>query len=45
MTDPYATSFMETIGDPAGRVYRVVVVDSYRRLIATTPAARPQPLA
>ena len=45
VTDPYATTFMETIGDPAGRVYRVVVVDSERRLIATTPAAKPQPPA
>jgi hypothetical protein len=45
ITDPYATTFMETTGDPAGRVYRVVAVDTERRLIATTPAAKPQPLA
>jgi hypothetical protein len=44
ITDPGATTFMETIADPAGRVYRVVAVDSERRLIASTPAAKPQPL-
>lgn len=43
ITDPYATTFMETIGDPASRVYRVVAVDHDRRLIASSPAARPQP--
>jgi len=45
ITDPWATSFMETIADPAGRIYRVVAVDSERRLIASSPAVRPQPLA
>jgi hypothetical protein len=45
ITDPWATSFMETIADPAGRAYRVVAVDSERRLIASTPAVKPQPLA
>jgi hypothetical protein len=45
ITDPWAPSFMETIADPAGRVYRVVAVDSERRLIASSPAVRPQALA
>jgi hypothetical protein len=45
ITDPAATSFTETIADPAGRVYRVVAVDSERRLIASSGAAKPQPLA
>ncbi len=45
ITDPWAKSFMETIADPAGRTYRVVAVDADRRLIASSPAARPQPLA
>jgi hypothetical protein len=45
ITDPSTTSFMETIRDPAGRVYRVVAVNSERRVIAATPAAKPQPLA
>jgi hypothetical protein len=45
ITDPWATSFMETIVDPAGRTYRVVAVDADRRLIASSPAVRPQPLA
>jgi hypothetical protein len=45
ITDPWATSFMENIPDPAGRTYRVVAVDSERRLIASSPAVRPQPLA
>ena len=45
VTDPWATSFMETIVDPAGRTYRVVAVDADRRLIASSPAAKPQPLA
>jgi hypothetical protein len=45
ITDPWATSFMETITDPAGRIYRVVAVDAERRLIASSPAVKPQPLA
>jgi hypothetical protein len=45
ITDPLATTFMETITDPAGRTYRLVAVDSERRIIASSPAARPQPLA
>jgi outer membrane biosynthesis protein TonB len=45
ITDPWATSFMETMTDPAGRTYRVVAVDGERRLIARSPAVRPQPLA
>jgi hypothetical protein len=45
ITDPWATSFMETISDPAGRAYRVVAVDSERRILATSPAVKPQPLA
>jgi len=43
ITDPWATSFMETITDPAGHAYRVVAVDSERRLLASSPAVRPQP--
>jgi hypothetical protein len=45
ITDPWATSFMETITDPAGRTYRVVAVDADRRVLASSPAAKPQPLA
>ena len=45
ITNPWTVSFMETITDPAGRVYRVVAVDSERRLIASSPAVKPQPLA
>jgi hypothetical protein len=45
ITDPWATSFMEMIVDPAGRVYRVVAVDAERRILASSPAAKPQPLA
>ncbi len=44
ITDPAAACFVETIADPAARVYRVVAVDSERRLIASSPAAKPQPL-
>ena len=43
ITDPGADCFIETIADPAGRVYRVVAVDSERRLIASSPAAKPRP--
>jgi hypothetical protein len=45
ITNPWTVSFMETIADPAGRAYRVVAVDSERRLIGSTSAAKPQPLA
>jgi hypothetical protein len=45
ITNPWTVSFMETIADPAGRAYRVVAVDSERRLIAGSPAVTPQPLA
>jgi hypothetical protein len=45
ITDPWATSFMETITAPAGRTYRVVAVEADRRIIASSPAVRPQPLA
>jgi hypothetical protein len=45
ITDPWATSFAETITDPAGRTYRVVAVDAERRVIASSPVARPQPVA
>jgi hypothetical protein len=45
ITNPWTVSFMETITDPAGRTYRVVAVDSDRRIIASSPAAKPQPLA
>jgi hypothetical protein len=45
ITDPWATSFMETITDPADHLYRVVAVDAERRIIASSPAVRPQPLA
>jgi hypothetical protein len=45
ITNPWTASFMETITDPAGRVYRVVAVDSERRLLASSPAVKPQPLA
>ncbi|HKY76014.1 MAG TPA: hypothetical protein VJS45_07735 [Acidimicrobiia bacterium] len=44
-TNPWSTSFMETITDPAGHLYRVVAVDAERRILASSPAARPQPLA
>ena len=45
ITNPWTVSFMETITDPTGRVYRVVAVDTERRLIAGSAAVRPQPLA
>ncbi len=45
ITNPWTVSFMETITDPAGHLYRVVAVDTERRIIASSPAARPQPLA
>ena len=45
ITDPWATSFVETVTDPAGRTYRVVAVDAERRMIASSPAVKPQPLA
>ena len=45
ITSRWSVSFMETISDPAGRRYRVVAVDSQRRLIAASPAVTPQPFA
>jgi hypothetical protein len=45
ITNPWATSFTETITDPAGRAYRVVAVDAERRLIASSPVAKPERLA
>jgi hypothetical protein len=45
ITSQWSVSFMETISDPPGRRYRVVAVDSERRLIATSPAVTPQPFA
>ena len=45
ITNPWTVSFMETITDPAGHLYRVVAVDADRRILASSPAARPQPLA
>ena len=33
ITDPWATSFMETVADPAGRTYRVVAVDHDRHAL------------
>lgn len=45
VTSQWSVSFMETISDPPGRRYRVVAVDSERRLIATSPAVTPQPFA
>jgi hypothetical protein len=44
ITNPWSVSHMETISDPAGHLYRVVAVDAERRLIASSPAAKPQPL-
>lgn len=44
ITDPWATSFSETIADPAGRTYRVVAVNAERRTIASSPVAKPQPV-
>ena len=45
ITNPWTVSFMETIADPAGHLYRVVAVDAERRIIASSPVAKPQPLA
>jgi hypothetical protein len=45
ITNPWTVSFMETITDPAGHLYRVVAVDADRSILASSPAARPQPLA
>ena len=45
ITDPAAVQYFDAVREPAGRSYRVVAVDEGRRLLARSPAVRPQPVA
>lgn len=43
ITDPATVQYFDAVREPAGRSYRVVAVDESRRLLARSPAVRPQP--
>ncbi|HEY3238475.1 MAG TPA: hypothetical protein VGL92_02835, partial [Acidimicrobiia bacterium] len=45
ITDPATVQYFDAVREPAGRSYRVVAVDEGRRLLAQSPAVRPQPAA